>query len=455
MEEISLRELFHIFKKRLWLIIGLTIGGLVLSGVISFFVLTPKYETFTTLMVGKPKDYQTSNSGIEYNEVLLNQKLVHTYGELVKSRLVADKVIENLNLGMPYNEFQNKVNVSLVNDTEIIKIQTTDTDNELAADIANEVSEQFMETVKLKMKVENVQIIDKAPIPQNPVSPRKTLNMAIGAVLGFMIGVFLTFLLEYLDNTFKSAEDIEKTLGLSVLGAIPEISSKGKDTIVKSNPKSPISEAFRTMRTNIQFTNIDKDIKTIAITSSTPGEGKTTVVSNLAISIAQEGKKVLIVDCDLRKPRVNKVFDMTNTLGLTSVLMDANSIKGATNETGIKGLSIITSGPIPPNPSELLSSKKMKNFLEAVKDEFDMVILDTPPIGLVTDAAILSNSIDGTILVVKAGATEVGQVEYGKELLEKVNANIIGVVLNNLSIKDAKYGNYQYQQYYSYYGEDA
>lgn len=453
MDEISLIDLFYIFRKRLKLIIGLTVGALVVSGVISFFIITPQYETFATLMVGKPKDYQSNNSSIEYNDLLLNQQLVHTYGELVKSRLVGDKVIESLDLGIPYESFKGKVQVSLVNDTEIIKIQVKDSDKELAADIANEVSEQFMKTVKLKMNIENVQIIDEAPVPQSPVSPRKFLNMAIGAVLGFMLGVFVTFLLEYLDKTFKKPEDIEKILHLPVLGTIPLILARGKETIVRNNPKSSISEAFRTMRTNIQFTNIDRDMKTIAITSSTTSEGKSTMVSNFAISLAQEDKKVLILDCDLRRPRVHKLFNISNDKGITSILMGASTLDDAVyNSTDIEGLSIITAGPIPPNPSELLSSNRMKEFLESVKDKYDMIILDTPPVGLVTDAAILSASIDGTLLVVEVGETETGQAEYAKELLDKVNANILGVVLNKIPLKDGKYGGYGYMQYYSYYG---
>lgn len=456
MEEAGFRELFYIFKKRLKPIILLTITSLVLSGIINFFIITPKYETFTTLMIGKSGDYRLNNSGIDYNDVLLNEKLVHTYSELVKSRAVSDRVIQSLNLEISYEEFQGKVQVDLVNDTEIIKIQVKDPDKELAATIANEVSEQFIETVKLKMKVENVQIIDKAAIPQNPVSPKKFLNMVIGTVLGFMVGVFLTFLLEYLDNTFKTPSDIERTLHLPVLGTIPIILSGGKETIVRNNPKSPISEAFRTMRTNIQFTNIDKDIKTLAITSSTMAEGKSTVVSNLAISIAQEEKKVLIVDCDLRKPRIHKIFSVPNTQGLTSILMGASTIEDTVyKQDGMKNLYVITSGPIPPNPSELLSSRRMKGFLEAAKEEYDMIILDTPPIGLVTDAAILSTSTDAVLLVIQAGKAEISQVEYAKELLNKVNAKIIGTVLNKVAIKDGKYGDYQYDQYYSYYGEDA
>lgn len=455
MDEISLEELFHVFKKRIGLIVGFTLGALLVSGIISFFLLTPQYETFATLMVGKPRDYKSNNEGMEYNDVLLNQKLVHTYGELVKSRAVSDKVIENLRLGIPYEEFQDKVQVNLVNDTEIIKIQARDPDNKLAAKIANEVSEEFMETVKVKMKVENVQVIDKAPIPYDPVSPRKFLNMSIGAVLGFMVGVFLTFLFEYLDNTVKTPEDIENNLKLSVLGTIPNIDSRSKETIVNNNPKSPISEAFRTMRTNIKFTNIDKEVKTIAVTSSLPSEGKSTIVSNLAISLTQDGQKVLVIDTDLRKPKVDKMFRIPNTNGLTNILMRTSSLEGIIYEhPDIEDLSIITSGPIPPNPSELLGSRRMKEFIKLIKTEYDVIIFDTPPIGLVTDAAIISTIVDGIVLVIEAGKTEIAQLELSKELLEKVNANIMGTVLNKLPIKDGKYGSYQYTQYYAYYGEE-
>lgn len=222
MEEISLREYFFILRKRLGLILILTIVAVATSGIVSYFVLEPEYQTFTTLMVGKPKDYQ-SESKLEYNELLLNQKLVSTYGELVKSRVVVDQVIKNLNLDMSFKIFTEKVNVNLVKDTEIIKIQVMDADPKLAAEIANETAEVFMDSVKTIMKVENVQVIDKAQPPENPVKPRPKLNMAIAGILGIMAGVFLAFLLEYMDNTLKTPEDIEKHLGLPVLGAIPMV----------------------------------------------------------------------------------------------------------------------------------------------------------------------------------------------------------------------------------------
>lgn len=220
MEEISIKELFFILKKWMWLIIGLLVVSMVISGLISFYVLDKEYQAFTTLMVGKPQDYKSENT-LEYNDLILNQKLVSTYGELIKTRSVSDKVIVNLNLPISYTTFASKVNVSLVKDTEIIKIQVTDGNPALAADIANETADVFMEVVKEIMRVENVQVIDPAQVPTNPVSPRPLMNIAIAGVLGIMLGVFIAFLKEFLDNSIKTPEDVEKYLGVPVLGTIP------------------------------------------------------------------------------------------------------------------------------------------------------------------------------------------------------------------------------------------
>lgn len=221
------------------------------------------------------------------------------------------------------------------------------------------------------------------------------------------------------------------------------------------NPKSVVSEAFRTLRTNIQFTNIDKSIKTIVITSSGPGEGKTTVTSNLATSIAQTEKRVLLIDCDMRNPRVHKVFGVTNLEGLTNILMGEKNLADVAfkDDQDIQSLTIVTSGPIPPNPAELLGSRRMSDFLQDMRDQFDMIVLDSPPINLVTDSAILSTITDGTIMVVEVGKTDIEAAVSGKELLEKVNANLIGVVLNKIPTRGRSYYNYSYYQYDEYYDD--
>ena len=223
------------------------------------------------------------------------------------------------------------------------------------------------------------------------------------------------------------------------------------------NPKSPVSEAFRTLRTNIQFYSIDDPIKSLVVTSSGPGEGKSTVSINIAATIAQTEKKVLLIDGDLRKPTLHRAFNMSSLKGLTNILVeDAEYTDVLYGAKEVKGLDVIGSGPIPPNPAELLGSNKMKAFIESMNEKYDMVILDAPPIGLVTDSAILSTIVDGTILVCAVGEADINATKRAKDLLDKVNANILGVVLNKVPIKGSGYYKYHYSQYYdySYYDDD-
>lgn len=223
-----------------------------------------------------------------------------------------------------------------------------------------------------------------------------------------------------------------------------------RSLIVHTNPKSPTAESYRVLRTNIQFASVDKPVKVIAVTSSSPGEGKTTTISNLAITFAQSGSKVLLIDADLRKPRAHKVFYLPNMMGMTSVLAQRIDYKTCLAQTTIENLYVMTAGPIPPNPSELLSSNAMKNLMTQLRNDFDIILIDAPPVGVVTDAAILSTIVDGTILVVSSGDVEIEAAQRSKELLEKVNANILGVVLNKIAKED--YGNYYFSYYY--YAED-
>ena len=221
--------------------------------------------------------------------------------------------------------------------------------------------------------------------------------------------------------------------------------------ITRENPKSPVAEAFRTLRTNIQFSSIDSAIKSIVITSSGPSEGKSTISVNTAATIAQADKKVLLIDCDLRKPKVHTFFKIRNGQGLTNILVEDLDYKEAVcNIDDIENFHVLTAGPIPPNPSELLGSKKMKGFIEKVKDEYDMVILDAPPVGMVTDAAILSTIVDGTIFVCAVGEANIEATKVAKNLLDKVNANILGVVLNKVPVKGGGYYKYHYYNYYNY-----
>lgn len=216
------------------------------------------------------------------------------------------------------------------------------------------------------------------------------------------------------------------------------------------DPKSPVSEAYRTLRTNIQFSGVDKALKIITITSSDAGEGKTTTICNLAITMALSEKKVILIDADLRKPRVHSKFMISNETGLTNILAQKKPLESVIKTASVKDLDIITSGPIPPNPSELLQSESMGNFLEDLKKKYDYILLDTPPVGMVTDAAILAAKSDGIILVVTSGKTHIDEAKRAKQLLLNVDAKILGVVLNKVNRYEKGY----YQKYYRYYEDE-
>jgi protein-tyrosine kinase len=224
------------------------------------------------------------------------------------------------------------------------------------------------------------------------------------------------------------------------------VNSNQRNIITHLDPRAPISEQYRTIRTNIQFSSVDESIKSLLITSSGPGEGKSTTVANLAIVFAQQGKRVLLIDADLRKPTVHYTFQLNNHIGLTNVLTKQSTIEASVNKTDIDNLFVMSSGPIPPNPAELLGSKAMDEFLEAALQQYDMVIFDTPPVLAVTDAQILANKCNGTILVVNSGKTEIEPAVKAKELLVSSNGKLLGVVLNNKKVKDS--------QYYYYYGKN-
>lgn len=220
MEEIDLRELFLILKKRLWIIVIVTVLCTAASGLISYYILEPEYRTYTTLMIGRPQEYRQE---IEYDDVLLNQKLVSTYGEIAKSRVVAKELMSNLGLSFTYEELDKKIDVTLVKDTEIIKIMVKDKDGEAAAQIANEIANVFMKHVVRIMNIENIQVIDAAEVPAKPSKPKPIMNMMIASALSVMLSIFVVLMHEYLDNTVKASADVEKDLGLPVIGIVPKM----------------------------------------------------------------------------------------------------------------------------------------------------------------------------------------------------------------------------------------
>lgn len=212
--------------------------------------------------------------------------------------------------------------------------------------------------------------------------------------------------------------------------------------VTLTDPRSPAAEAYRTLRTNIQFSSLDKPAKTLLVTSAGADEGKSTTLCNLAVTVAQSGKSVVVVDCDLRHPTVHEMFDLSNDKGLTTALIDGTKSEIPLQQTAVNGLRVLAAGPVPPNPADLLSTQRMKEILAALSDSADLVLFDSPPVSLVADAAMLASQVDGVILVISAGKTRREIASRAKALLEKVNARVLGVVLNNARVDSSVYKYY-------------
>ena len=304
--------------------------------------------------------------------------------------------------------------------------------------------------------VKVLDIIEEAAVPTVPIGPNRMMQVLLAAAIGLILAVGAAFLIEALDDTLKSPDDITKTMGLSILGAITRITGEtpAERLITVRHPKSPISEAYRVIRTNLQFSSLDKPLRTLVVTSPNPKEGKSTTLANLGVVMAQAGKSVVLVDSDLRRPTLHKIFQVPNREGLTNALLqDTPVLNGQLQETGVENLRILTSGPLPPNPSELLGSKKMQRLLEQLKDQADLVLLDTPPALAVTDAAVLATQTDGVLVVTDAARTRRGAARQAVESLRKVGARLTGVAVNRLSPRGP--GRYSYYYYYYSYSQDG
>lgn len=306
--------------------------------------------------------------------------------------------------------------------------------------------------VDASLKSGGAQLVTPAVAPTEPIRPTPERNAVVALTVGLMLGVGLGFLREYLDDSLTAKEDVERAVpGVPVLALIPALGAwkDKKWSLVASltDPDSPAAEAYRTLRTSVQFLGLDKPLKTVQVTSPSASEGKSTTIANLAVALAGAGQRVIVVDCDLRRPRIHQFFGLDNGVGLTSALVGDTTLREACQTAPqIKRLQVLASGPIPPNPSELLATNRMREVLRLLSDHADVVLVDCPPILPVTDASVLSHYVDATLLVATAGVTEQRPLRRAVELLNQVEAPLQGIVLNG--VKDE--GAYGYSYGYKY-----
>ena len=449
MEEINIKDFFSYLKH--YIVAFIVVIAIAVTGVLVYdeMMKEPIYQAQTTVVIAKADGISENSSAATLNDINASQKLATTYSEIAKSELVLNQVIDNLGLHVTTGELSKSLTVKPLDDTSILSITVKDPNARLSATITNEIAKVFSEQVKEIYKVQNVTQLSVAVEPSAPANNTLTRDLVLAVVIAVVGVAGFAFIRFYLDDSVKHSDDVEKTIGLPVTAQILKGDIKarrsGGELIVAKSPKAIVSENIKSLRTNLQFTAVDKPIKTILVTSTNAAEGKSFIASNLAISFAQTDKKVLLVDCDLRKGRVHKLFGLTNTSGLSNLL--AGDIRSFTNyirTTKIKKLNVMTCGTYPPNPSELLASRKNKHLIKMLRDYYDVVIFDGAPVGGLADSVILSSYMDETLIVVKDGNTTKNDLMAAKDSLDKVGADIAGVVFNMVNRKSSKYYNSYY-----------
>ena len=299
------------------------------------------------------------------------------------------------------------------------------------------------------MTISNIQIVDNATVPKHPIKPRRGRNIRLALIIGLLGGMGMALFVEFMDDTVKTPEDVSKILGLPFLGFVPSADKEGYLPIIR-DPKSSIAESYRTIRTGIMLSSAEKAPQIILVTSSTPSEGKTSTASNLAVAMAHMGEKVLLIDGDLRRHNIHKVFNLDNSVGISDAIVNHDNLSSAVKSVpDIQNLYVITGGTEAPNPLELLGSNRMKELIAGLRQSYDRIIIDSPPLMIFSDALVLSRLADGTILIVWGGKTSKDVVRNGGQSLATTNAKMLGVVLNN--VKVTKRNSYYYYPYHNYY----
>ncbi len=454
----ELNDYIRVLRKNWLLLIVLTLVGLGVSAGYSL-TRTPMYESSSTVAVstqagGSVQDVQ---QGANFAQTRIN-----TYVGLTTTPIVLNPVIADLNLGMTASSLEAKITASSALNTTLIQISATDADPIVAAEIANAVAAS-LSTVVPQIEPEigeggspvRLTRVSDAQPALSPASPNVPINLALGTLVGLAVGAAITVLRTLLDNKVRTPRDAEGITSAPSLGAIAfDAKAKERPLIVHADPLSPRAESFRALRTNLQFLDMGGR-SSFVVTSSVPSEGKSTTTINLAIALADAGKKVALLDTDLRKPKVAEYLGIEGGVGLTDVLIGRARVGDVMLPWGGRSLFVLPAGKIPPNPSELLGSKQMSTLLEVLERDFDVVLCDAPPLLPVTDAAILARGTSGAILVASAGRVTRHQLEGAVEALHTVGAKVAGFVMSMVPTRgpDSYYNGYGYGYGYGYMQE--
>lgn len=473
------KDLLKLLFSHLWLIIAITIFGGVATFTFSKFVLPLQYSSHITMYVQSYTGFSENNDN--QNNISNSKQLVNTYMEVLKDDAVMNAVgdmlikqYENGSLKECFNiNAEGKINpasirdcltISSVADTSAVTVVATTKDAELSAVICNSLTQVAPKYVKEAVGVGSINTIDKAKVYKTPVAPNVMKNTVIGMAAAFLIVVMIILIIDYFDNTIKESDRIAKKYNKAIIGEIQQFgesrkkkSKKGKHStepiclLTDKDVPFSVVESYKTIRTNILFTVAESDKKVIAVSSPNPGEGKSTSAANLAIALAQTGSAVLLIDADMRKPVQHRNFKIKNDEGLSTLIIKKSSMAKSVKSNVINDLDLLPSGPLPPNPSELLASNSFKALLEQFASNYDYVIIDTPPVNVVSDAMVMKDSTSGILLVIRYAMTTYDDLSNCMKQIELAQANLLGFVMNDVHHNyGAAYYNYKYK--YKKYG---
>jgi len=477
----SIKDIIRLLLSHIWLIIVITVLGAGAAFGISKFLLPLQYSSHITMYVQSYTGItENANSA---NNISNSKQLVNTYMEVLKDDAVMNAVAEKLSKQFEENvlsqnftindsgkitpaSIRSCLAISSVTDTSAVKVNATAKNAEVAAAICNDLTQVAPQYVEEAVGVGSINTIDTAKVYNTPVAPNTMKNTMIGAIAGFMLIVLIIFLIDFFDNTIKDTDALGKKYNKAIIGDIQAFGDRKKkrdadDDYVKLTDKETpfhIIESYKSIRTNLSFALSTVEKKVFAVSSANPGEGKSTTSANIAIAIAQSGSHVLLIDADMRKSVQHKIFELVNKKGLSTAVSKMHTPDKCIQKNVMENLDVMTAGPIPPNPSELLASDTMEQMLHALSEKYDVILIDTPPINVVTDAMELAKNISGIVLVVRYGRTTDEDVDNVFDRVKLANTSLLGFILNGVKSKHAGYyskygkGKYYYKKGYGYYG---
>lgn len=438
----TVQDYVRLLRRNFVLIVSVTLIGLCI-GVLIALTTPTRYSTSTQLLVSAQAGDAATPADLNLARGYA-QQAVTSYVDIIPSSLVLQPVIDELGLDTTVAQLSSRVDASAPAASTAITVTVTNQNPGQAARIANAIGDSFTAVVAEQLErpidarpsIVRIDTLEAASVPVSPAAPNIPLTVTLGSLLGLVAGIGITVLRSALDNRIRSIDDVERVVSAPTLGGIAlDPLAKKRPLLVAADARDPRAEAFRSLRTNVKFLALGEGSMALTVTSAGPGEGKSTMAANLAIAFAESGARVALIDADLRLPRIADYFSFEGGVGLTEVLIGRAAASETLQHWGRGALFILPAGTIPPNPAELLGSSAMTALLHDLKAAFDIIIIDSPPVGLVTDAAVLARQTEGAILVAAAGKTRGTRLADAETTIERVGAKVLGTVVTMLPTK--------------------